>query len=38
MPPQDFTTKLKSDETKLKASAKMFHNHDASVVVNLSRS
>ena len=35
MPPQDFTTKPKSDETKLKASAKMFHNHDATVVVNL---
>ena len=26
---------MKSDETKLKASAKMFHNHDATVVVNL---
>ena len=29
---------MKSDETKLKASAKMGHNHDASVVVNLWRS
>jgi len=26
---------MKSDETKLKTSAKMFHNHDATVVVNL---
>ena len=26
---------MQSDETKLKASAKMFHNHDATVVVNL---
>ena len=26
---------IQSDETKLKASAKMFHNHDATVVVNL---
>ena len=26
---------MKSDETKLKASAEMCHNHDASVVVNL---
>ena len=25
---------MQSDETKLKASAKMFHNHDATVVVN----
>ena len=29
---------MQSDETKLKASAKMFHNHDATVVVNLWRS
>ena len=37
MPSQDPTTKptMKSDENKLKASAKMFHNYDASVVVNL---
>ena len=26
---------MKSDKTKLKVSAKMFNNHDASVVVNL---
>ena len=26
---------MKSNETKLKASVEMFHNHDASVVANL---
>ena len=29
---------MRSDETKLKASVEMFHNHDATVVVNLLRS